>query len=98
MKDIFSDLQKEIENSNDRWAEIEKLKSRIKDAMDENGKQDLEGHLINNTELIVQKNAELLLLLVDHFRPLGSMGSQATNIQKEIESIANMFSPKKGKR
>jgi|GEM_PF-5229424 len=73
---IFGDLNKKAKQSRDRWKEIEDLSSKLKELTGSPGAP------IND---IIKVNSQLLVLLVEQFKPISDLESlDAENIIKEI--------------
>lgn len=76
MSNIFSELNKQVKESKERWTEINKLAASLK------AKTEAPFAKEQDIELI-----SLVLLLVEQLRPLQATPGQAENMQKEINDM-----------
>lgn len=76
MKDIFSEVNKQLKESKERWVEIDRVAKALTTSLDNNVLTE------DNKQM-----AKLLLLLVDQLRPLQDSMGQAEDMQSEITDM-----------
>ena len=75
MKDIFSEVNKQLKESKARWVEIDRVTLELKQSIENNIPED------------PKQITKLLLLLVEQMRPLQDSMGQAEDMQKEINDM-----------
>jgi uncharacterized coiled-coil DUF342 family protein len=88
MANIFGDMKKQIAESKARWEEITKLRDTVANRLEQSAPR-------ASAEEICRPLAQLVILMVDQFKPVGEIGAEADKLHKEIVSMLDMFNGEK---